>query len=519
MLGLALTAVACTTTSTTDAGQPVAQASSGATTTTTASTTDSSTKGGTTTGTTATDAEGKPTETKRNKDAKSYKESIAFAMDDIQSYWTETMPEVYGKDYVTIPASKLFPATEKKPAPACTPEGGTGSYDQVHDNAFYCRLGKFVAWDDQDLLPSLYKEFGEYSVAMVFAHEWGHAIQDQMGLLGTGLPTILTENQADCFAGAWTKHSLANTTKGGFRATAGDLQSALAGMLRFSDTKGADVNAQGAHGSGFDRVNGFQEGFEQGPEHCAGFIDNPPKVVNLPFTTQEELDSGGNLDYPTIIDLATKDLNAYWVGLGKQAGFDFQPVESIQPFSVDTAMPKCGKKTYSEAEALGTIFFCIDDNKVVWDEGMMQDVASQIGDMGVGVLLAKQWAISAQVQDGQPKDKIESKQGNLQQSCFAGAWARSLLGDKTNDPSGRTLSLSPGDLDEAIQAFLAFSEKPDDKGDTATGSAFEQAEAFRDGFLSDNGPQECASYSASSTSTSSGSSSGDSTSTDTGSDQ
>jgi predicted metalloprotease len=118
---------------------------------------------------------------------------------------------------------------------------------------------------------------------LVFAHEWGHVIQDQVDIM-TRYRSILMENQADCFAGAWTAHSLENRTGTGFRASENDLQAALAGMLRFSDSPGTDVRSPGAHGSGFDRVNGFQEGFEQGPKRCAAFVDDPPVFVNLTCT-------------------------------------------------------------------------------------------------------------------------------------------------------------------------------------------------------------------------------------------
>jgi hypothetical protein len=163
---------------------------------------------------TATD---KPTETKRNKDAKPYAETVKLAIDDIQDWWAKTMPEVYDKKYTAIPDAKIYAVTPKKPAPACTPAGGEAPYEQYEENAMYCTLGQFVAYDDQKLLPQLYKDYGEYALAMVFAHEWGHAIQDQNGLLDTNLPSFVIENQADCFAGAWTKHALDNKA-GGFRA-------------------------------------------------------------------------------------------------------------------------------------------------------------------------------------------------------------------------------------------------------------------------------------------------------------
>jgi predicted metalloprotease len=441
----------------------------------------------------------KPTESKKNKTAKPYADTVDISIQDIQDWWAETMPEVYnGKAYKDIPPTKLYPATEKKAAPSCSPEGGKGSYKEVHNNAFYCSLGGYVAWDDQDLMPRLYKTYGEFAVAMVFAHEWGHAIQDQTKVLGT-VPTIVTENQADCFAGAWTKHALEDKSAG-FRATANDLQSALAGMLEFRDQPGTSINDQSAHGSGFDRVNGFQTGFDEGAAKCATFIKDQPKFLNLKFGSQEDVDSGGNMDYDNATKFASLDLNAYWENIAKKYKVDFTPVDSVEKFSADTAMPKCGDKQYTEDEALGTIFFCVDDNKVAWDDDMLRDVSSSIGDFGLAVLLAKQWAASFQLQGGQSKDQITSKLGSTQQSCFTGAWTRAVLdGDEhnlTNDGKP-SLTLSPGDLDEAVQAFLAFSDSPDEKGTTASGSAFENVKAFRDGFLATNGEVICDSYGSS----------------------
>jgi len=503
VVGLVLLGAACTQTANDNANQTNITAASGQSTTT-----------GKPNDTKPPDAEGKPTETKRNKNAKTYREAVTLAIDDIQRYWTETMPEVYGQEYEPIPDKKLFPATPKKPGPACTPDGGTATYEDVQGNAFYCRLGAFIEWDDHELLPGLYTDYGEYTVAMVFAHEWGHAIQDQLGLLGGKFDTILTENQADCFAGAWTKHSIENKDEDSFRANPSDLTAALGGMLKFADSPGTSVKDDSAHGTGFDRVNGFQTGFDEGAARCAEFTEpgGRPDFIDLTFASEAEAERGGNApleDYenpndpdgpklPGAITLATTDLNAYWERLGDDAGFDFKTVDSITRFSVETNMPKCGDKQYSETEALRTIFFCVEGNYVAWDEEMLEEVALEIGDMGVGVLLAKQWAVSAQVQDGQSIDQIKSKEGTLQQSCFTGAWTRAVLdGDEHNLIGGEPyLLLSPGDLDEAIKAFLAFSDTPDSKGETATGSAFEQVTAYREGFLAANGPARCALYSA-----------------------
>lgn len=440
----------------------------------------------------------KPT-TSRTKNAKPYAEQLRASIDDIQQYWADEMPAVYRKAYEKIPDERLYAATAKSPAPACAANAkGAGTYDDIRGNAFYCSVGKFVAWDDQELFPDLYEHFGAYAITMVLAHEWGHAVQDQVGTIA-GSRTILLEQQADCFAGAWTNHAIGEHNSA-INITPDDLQSAIGGLLAFGDSPGTDVRDAAAHGNGFDRINAFQEGYEQGARRCAKYPETPPEIVNLPFcdpanpamnkterdACQADIANGGNLAYDEAVDLYTSDLNAYWVDLGRREGFTFHPVDNIVRFTKDTEMPRCGSKQYTEDEALGSIFFCVHDNYVAWDDDFLHDVVNDpIGDFGTGVLLAKQWAVSHEVQQGHTAEQVASKQDSLQQSCYAGAWARAVLeGDKHHLVNGQgQLGLSPGDLDEAIKAFLAFSEPPDANGDSATGTAFEQTTAFRDGFF------------------------------------
>ena len=74
-------------------------------------------------------------------------------------------------------------------------------YADVRGNAFYCVKSNFIAYDDVALMPRLAETFGTFSVALVLAHEWGHAIQDRAG--NDGEQTVYLEQQADCFAGAF----------------------------------------------------------------------------------------------------------------------------------------------------------------------------------------------------------------------------------------------------------------------------------------------------------------------------
>ena len=74
-------------------------------------------------------------------------------------------------------------------------------------SAFYCAQGDFMVYDDgeQGALVQLADELGPSILAVVLAHEFGHAVQSRAGELDRGLPTIVTEQQADCFAGAWVR--------------------------------------------------------------------------------------------------------------------------------------------------------------------------------------------------------------------------------------------------------------------------------------------------------------------------
>ncbi|MEE8362725.1 MAG: flippase activity-associated protein Agl23, partial [Dehalococcoidia bacterium] len=78
---------------------------------------------------------------------------------------------------------------------------GEDTYGLV--NAGYCYLDNTIGWDRGQLLPSLRDSFGDVAVANVLAHEYGHAIQHQAKLNSKDTPTLVAEQQADCFAGAY----------------------------------------------------------------------------------------------------------------------------------------------------------------------------------------------------------------------------------------------------------------------------------------------------------------------------
>ena len=397
-----------------------------------------------------------------------YEETIRLTVADLQDYWGTELPAIYGVRYTPIPASRIIPYTSTSKVPRCGP--GKVSYKEVAANAFYCNAGRFVAYDDENLFPELNKNFGDFTIALTLAHEWGHAVQDQADVTG---PTIELEQQADCFAGAWVRHVAdGETTRLSLRA--GNLDSGLAGFLTFRDPPGSDPTADGAHGSAFDRVNAFQEGYDNGAERCARFDTDPPTLTDIPFAGTGDARRGGDLPYREVIPATAEDLDAYWSGLLS----NYQSVRHITPYDPNRALPSCDGEKLSRAQAVNGIAYCGASGTIAYDHRLLPSVYARSGDFGVAVVIAAEWAVAMQqLEDvtGPPKEL------ELQQSCFTGSWAGDVVRGG-HDPDGTLLTLSAGDLDEAIQSFLIFRDT--DKISAGTGAtAFENVDAFRTGFF------------------------------------
>jgi predicted metalloprotease len=403
-----------------------------------------------------------------------YRETVRLTVDDLQEYWADQLPALYGIEYRRIPDSRIIPYTSTSKIPRCGP--GRPRYQDVAENAFYCNAGKFVAYDDENLFPQLDEEFGDFTIAVTLAHEWGHAVQDQAGLSG---PTIALEQQADCFAGAWVRN-VDDGASTRLSLNEGNLDTGLAGFLTFRDPPGTDPTADGAHGSAFDRVGAFQEGYDSGPERCAAFDDDPPPLTEIPFTDLDDASRGGDLPYRQVIPLTAEDLDAYWSGILS----DYQSVERITPFDPQRALPVCNGKRLPRAQAVNGIAYCGQTRTIAYDHRLLPDVYQRSGDFGVAVVIAAEWAVAMQ-QDQEVTGDPKSLE--LQQSCFTGSWAGDVVRGGHN-PTGNGLSLSAGDLDEAIQSFLIFRDSDEISAGTGA-TAFENVDAFRRGFF--QGEQTC----------------------------
>jgi predicted metalloprotease len=189
---------------------------------------------------------------------------------DVDAYWTRTfedsgLPEPR-VSYAWIPAGQAASS-------ACGPLGDSAAAYCSADDAIY--ISEQFATDiyngtlDQVLPGSSQgfgRTYGDFAVAYIVAHEYGHQIQDELGLFDQQIPTVALELQADCYAGAW-----ANSADRENRVEDEDVQEALDAALAVGDF---DTANPGHHGTPQQRAEAWNSGFESGdPSACSAYLD------------------------------------------------------------------------------------------------------------------------------------------------------------------------------------------------------------------------------------------------------
>jgi len=397
---------------------------------------------------------------------------VTLALRDLESYWEEAMVEVYDTRLEPLRGGYV-PYGPGTPLPSCGEQ--PLSYEQIADNALYCPVDDLIAWDRTTLIPDLQARFGPLTVGLVMAHEFAHAIQNRA--LTEAAPVTL-ELQADCFAGAWVAD--VDDRLATFSTDGSALDQAVAGLLELRDTLGVPGYAPVAHGSGFDRVSAFQDGFEDGPETCARYEAEPPTVVAIPFGSVDDQVSGGNLPLDALVEPLVADLESFFAAELRRVGERWEPVAGIELYDPDDGAVRCGDEEVAGDELVLGAFHCAADGTHYLDGDGLVPELERIGDFAFGGELARLHAFAAQAQLGLRNGDAVAE--GLHADCFAGAYSGAEFAGEVPD---QQLRLSPGDLDEIVIAFLAF-------GDEGGARAFDRTAAFRAGFL--DGSAACERY-------------------------
>jgi len=200
---------------------------------------------------------------------------VALVLGDTEDRWTEIFT-ANGKTY-HAPKLRLFAGSE--PTPCAFARSAMGPFYCPRDQRIYLDTAFF---DD------LQNKFGgcsdskacRFSEAYVIAHEVGHHVQNELGILPRVMQAqqaaasqteanelqVRVELQADCFAGVWANRAQA---KHHF-LDPGDVDEALLTASAIGDdrlqkeTQGYVVPDSFTHGTSAQRKRWFQNGFNSG---------------------------------------------------------------------------------------------------------------------------------------------------------------------------------------------------------------------------------------------------------------
>ncbi|MEX1172256.1 MAG: neutral zinc metallopeptidase [Chloroflexota bacterium] len=191
---------------------------------------------------------------------------LAYVVKDVQDFWIETF-RTAGKD---LPMQDLV-LFESATTSACGPaSSATGPFYCPADQKVYLDLGFF-----DELQSRFGAQGGDFAIAYVVAHEYGHHIQTVTGIseevqrLSREDPSkandlsVRQELQADCLAGVWANSAASDVEPG-------DIEEAISAAEAVGDdriqerTQGRTDPESWTHGSSAQRVEWFTRGWQSG---------------------------------------------------------------------------------------------------------------------------------------------------------------------------------------------------------------------------------------------------------------
>ncbi|MDY6996923.1 MAG: peptidase [Actinomycetota bacterium] len=400
-------------------------------------------------------------------------ELAGSAISDIEEYWQTAYPETFGDEFIPVREVVSWDANGFDRV-FCDED----TYGLV--NAGYCYPDRTIGWDRGEMLPALRRAHGEMGVAMVMAHEYGHAVSRQAGLTDEDTETLVSEQQADCFAGAYLRW-VAEDSSPRFTLNTGEgLNTVLAGVISFRDpvlTEDDPDAGYDEHGSAFERVSAFQFGFTDGPAACAAIDlrEIGQRRGDLPVLLPE--DQTGEL--PVTEESVRSIVDAMEILFTPEN----PPALSFAADEADTC---------ADARPSPPASYCPATNTIVVDMPALQDLgappdpddgaALASGDNTAYSVLVSRYMVALQHEHGGVE--LDSANAALRTACLTGV-ATVEMSSEVTTPDGSTIALTAGDVDEAVSGILTNGLAAGDVNGETVPSGFSRIDAFRLGVLSD----------------------------------
>lgn len=195
---------------------------------------------------------------------------------NVQSFWSQELGKIGGK----YRPAKLVLFTERTSSSCGVASAESGPFYCPPDEKVYLDLGFF-----QELQRRFHARGGDFAEAYVVAHEYGHHVQDILGVSSkvheaevnnpserNGL-SVRLELQADCYAGVWGHHAYEKGKVSQQEISLALDAAAAVGDDRIQRASRGRVNPETfTHGSAAMRQKWFGIGMKSGdPNDCRTF--------------------------------------------------------------------------------------------------------------------------------------------------------------------------------------------------------------------------------------------------------
>jgi predicted metalloprotease len=411
-----------------------------------------------------------PSREVENTDGGRIDELAGSAVSDIEEFWAGHYGETFDGQFTPVDGLVSWDSTDDEGDVYFCGDGVLGLV-----NAGYCLEENTLGWDRGELLPQLRDANGDMAVTMVLAHEYGHAVAQQAGLLSDETPTLVGEQQADCLAGVYMR-SVAEGRSSRFTLSTGDgLNNLLAAMIAFRDpllTVSDGEFGEDEHGSAFERVSAFQFGFTDGAAVCEAIDleEINQRRGDLPVVLPDD-ETG---EWAVTEESVTSIVDAMNVA--------FAPADPPRLSFAGAACP--------DARSGGPASYCPATNTITVDLPALEELGAQSVDDS-GVLSGDNTAYSVvvsrfmqAVQHERGGVSLGDAKAALRTACLTGV-ATVKMTDSITTPGGDTVQLTAGDVDEAISGILVNGMAASDVNGDSVPSGFSRIDAFRVGVLGD----------------------------------
>ncbi|ORV35458.1 peptidase [Mycobacterium conspicuum] len=390
-----------------------------------------------------------------------------LSINDIEEYWKAVYSQSLRGTFRAVDKFVSYDSDDPNSPIVCRRK----TYKFV--NAFFNSRCDLIAWDRGVLFPVAQRYFGDMAVTGILAHEFGHALQRMAKLVSNDDPTIVFEQQADCFAGVYLYWVASGKSPRFTLSTADGLDHVLAGLITMRDPV-EDREDDNEHGSALDRVSAFQIGFISGASACTAIntTEIEQRRGDLPKILRTDTDTGETETGEVKVDEDTLST------LVEVMGQIFSPK---QPPTLSYKPADC-----PDAKASPPASYCPATNTIAVDLPALVAMAKVGGrdehelpqgdDTALSIVMSR-YVLAVQHERGLP---MQSPWTALRTACLTGYTHRKMA-EPIAIPSGKQLMLSAGDLDKAVSGLLTNHLAASDADGVSVPAGFTRIAAFRGG--------------------------------------